>query len=69
MSSRKPYVRRKYWNEPVMGWWERLYLFEVVRGLAITGGVFTRNMWKWMTGREKRSLTVGKVFCRRAFAK
>ena len=36
MSSRKPYVRPKYWNEPEMGWWERLYIFEVMRGLAIT---------------------------------
>jgi len=52
MSSRKPYVRKKYWNEPEMGWWERLYIFEVMRGLAITGGVFLRNMGKWMTGRK-----------------
>jgi len=34
---RKPYVRRQYWNEPTMGWWERSYLLEVARGLAITG--------------------------------
>ena len=49
---RKPYVRRQYWNEPTMGWWENFYLFEVARGLAITGGVFLRNMGKWMTGRN-----------------
>ena len=35
-----------------MGWWERSYLLEVARGLAITGGVFLRNMGKWMTGRK-----------------
>ncbi len=28
----KPYVRKKYWNEPAMGLWERAYLPEVVRG-------------------------------------
>ena len=49
---RKPHVRRQYWNEPTMGWWERSYLLEVARGLAITGGVFLRNMGKWMTGRK-----------------
>ena len=48
----KPYVRKQYWNEPTMTWWERAYLFEIVRGLAITGGVFTRNMWRWVTGRK-----------------
>ena len=35
-----------------MSWWERAYLFEIVRGLAITGGVFMRNMWRWITGRK-----------------
>ena len=45
-------TQRVYWNEPTMGSWESVYLFEVVRGLAITGGVFMRNMWKWMTGRK-----------------
>ena len=49
---RKPYVRKQYWNEPEMGWYERFYFFEVARGLAITGGVFLRNMAKWMTGRK-----------------
>ena len=48
----KPYARPKYWNEPTMSWWERAYIFEVVRGLLITGGVFTRNMLRWMTGRK-----------------
>ena len=52
MSSRRQPVGKRYWNEPDMGWWERLYLFEVVRGLSITGGVFLHNMWKWMTGRK-----------------
>ncbi len=49
---RKPYVRRRYWNEPRMGWYERSYVFEVARGLCITGGVFLRNMGKWLTGRK-----------------
>jgi NADH-quinone oxidoreductase subunit I len=35
-----------------MGGWERFYLFEVVRGLAVTSAVFLRNMGKWMTGRK-----------------
>jgi NADH-quinone oxidoreductase subunit I len=35
-----------------MGGWEIVYLPEVVRGLSITGGVFLRNMWKWVTGRK-----------------
>ena len=52
MSSRKPYVRKRYWNEPQMGWYERAYFFEVWRGLRITGGVFLANLWKWMTGRK-----------------
>jgi NADH-quinone oxidoreductase subunit I len=45
-------VKWKYWNEPEPGWYERVYLFEVVRGLSITMGVFARNMWKWVTGRK-----------------
>ena len=48
--TRPPYRRKQYWNEPEMGWYERAYLFEILRGLAITGGVFLRNMGKWMTG-------------------
>lgn len=44
--------RREYWNKPTMNWWERMYLFEIIRGLRITGGVFTRNMWRWLTGRK-----------------
>jgi SAM-dependent methyltransferase len=46
-----------------MGLWERIYILEVVRGLRITGGVFFRNMWKWMTFR-KGALTAyyAKVF-------
>lgn len=52
MTTRKPYQRRSYWNEPSMGWWERFYLFEIIRGLSVTGRVFLRNMGKWMTGRK-----------------
>ena len=44
--------RPAYWNAPAMSWWERVYLFEILRGLAITGGVFLRNMGKWMTLRK-----------------
>ncbi|HJV65609.1 MAG TPA: 4Fe-4S binding protein [Geomonas sp.] len=45
-------MKNKYWNEPDMGLWERLYLFEVARGLIITGSVFFENMWKWFTFRK-----------------
>ena len=45
-------VRPKYWNQPAMGWYERAYFFEVVRGLWITGRIFARNMGKWMRGRK-----------------
>ena len=41
-----------YWNERTLGAWERAYLFEVLRGLAITGGVFLRNMGRWLTFRK-----------------
>jgi ferredoxin len=50
--SRKPYQRRVYWNESTMSWWERFYLLEILRGLSITGGVFLRNMGRWITGRK-----------------
>jgi NADH-quinone oxidoreductase subunit I len=45
-------TKREYWNEPTMGVWESVYLLEVIRGLGITGGVFLRNMAKWITGRK-----------------
>jgi NADH-quinone oxidoreductase subunit I len=48
----RAYRRRKYWNEPEMGLWEKLYLPEILRGLFITSRVFVRNMVKWMTGRK-----------------
>src|SRR5512144_597273 len=48
----KRYERKVYWNEPTMGWWERAYLFEIVRGLAITSAVFLKNMWRWITLRK-----------------
>jgi NADH-quinone oxidoreductase subunit I len=48
----KPFVRKQYWNAPEMSWWERSYLFEILRGLSVTGGVFARNMWRWMTFRK-----------------
>ncbi len=46
------YQRKQYWNEPTMSTWERSYLPEILRGLSITGGVFLRNMFKWITGRK-----------------
>jgi NADH-quinone oxidoreductase subunit I len=48
----KPYVRKAYWNEPTLNTWERAYLPEILRGLAITSGVFLRNMKKWITGKK-----------------
>ena len=51
-NKRKPYLRKVYWNEPTQGTWEASYLPEILRGLAITSGVFLRNMGKWMTGRK-----------------
>jgi NADH-quinone oxidoreductase subunit I len=45
-------TRREYYNAPTMSWWERSYLPEIVRGLTITGGVFMRNMWRWLTLRK-----------------
>ncbi len=50
--SRRPFERRVYWNEPTMNWWERMYIFEIIRGLSVTGRVFTRNMWRWLTFRK-----------------
>jgi NADH-quinone oxidoreductase subunit I len=44
--------RRQYWNSNELGWWERSYLPEILRGLGITGGVFMRNMGRWITGRK-----------------
>jgi len=46
------YERKQYWNEPTMTWWEKAYLPEILRGLAITTGIFLRNMGKWITGRR-----------------
>ena len=48
----KPYARKQYWNQPTMSWWERAYLPEILRGLGITGGVFLKNMGRWMTLRK-----------------
>ena len=50
--TKRTFVRKRYWNEPQMGWYEKAYLPEILRGLAITGGVFLRNMAKWMTGKK-----------------
>jgi NADH-quinone oxidoreductase subunit I len=50
--STRAFKRKRYWNEPTMGLWERAYLPEILRGLFITGRVFVRNMLRWMTGRK-----------------
>ena len=47
-----PAVRKRYWNRPTLGLWERVYILEIVRGLCITGAVFLGNMWKWVTFRK-----------------
>ena len=39
-------MKKDYWNKPSMDLWERLYIFEIIRGLCITGSVFFGNMWK-----------------------
>jgi NADH-quinone oxidoreductase subunit I len=44
--------KKDYWNKPSMDLWERLYIFEIIRGLCITGAVFFGNMWKWVTFRK-----------------
>ena len=46
------YPRKRYWNEPTLTAWERAYLPEIARGLAVTSAVFLRNMWRWITGRK-----------------
>ncbi len=50
--TKRTHVRKQYWNEPAMGLWERMYLPEILRGMAITSRVFFRNMGKWITGRK-----------------
>jgi NADH-quinone oxidoreductase subunit I len=44
--------RRRIPNTVAMTAWERSYLPEIMRGLGVTGGVFLRNMWRWITGRK-----------------
>ena len=44
--------RKRYWNEPEMGWRERIYILEVARGLWITGSIFLGNLGRWLTGRK-----------------
>ena len=33
------YERKRYWNEPTLTAWERAYLPEIMRGLAVTSTV------------------------------
>ena len=44
--------RKRYWNEPEMGWRERIYILEVARGLWITGSIFLGNLGRWLIGRK-----------------
>lgn len=44
--------RKEYWNKEEMGFWEKAYIFEIVRGLWVTASVFNRNMFRWFTGRK-----------------
>ena len=44
--------KKDYWNRPEMGFWEKIYLFEILRGLWVTFSVFNRNMFRWSTGRK-----------------
>ena len=50
--ARRPYVRKQYWNKMEMDWYERAYLFEVLRGLWITGKVFLQNLATYMVGKK-----------------
>ena len=50
MQRSKP--RKAYWNQPTLGWYEKAFIFEIVRGLRITGHVFFSNMWKWVRGQK-----------------
>lgn len=45
-------MKKKYWNSNTLTLWERLYIFEVAHGLIITGTIFLKNMWKWVTFRK-----------------
>ncbi len=48
----KAYQRKQYWNEPEMSLYEKAYLPEIMKGLAITTRIFVRNMFRWVTGRK-----------------
>ncbi len=48
----KRYERKAYWNSATMTWYERAYLFEILRGIYITSKVFLRNMGRWVTFRK-----------------
>ncbi len=47
-----PRPKKDYWNAPRLSLWERLYVPEIVHGMWITGTIFARNMWKWVTFRK-----------------
>lgn len=46
------YQRPVYWNAPQLSGWDRAYLPQILRGLALTSRIFLRNMGRWMTGRK-----------------
>lgn len=35
-----------------MSWYEQAYIFEIAKGLMLTGGIFLRNLFKFMTFRR-----------------
>jgi NADH-quinone oxidoreductase subunit I len=45
-------IRKPYYNKMKLPLWERLYIFEVLRGLGVTTKVFIQNMFKWLTFRK-----------------
>ena len=46
-------AKKRYWNEPTMGLWERVYLHrDRCAGCASPAASSSRNMWKWMTCRK-----------------
>lgn len=35
-----------------LGFWEKLYFPQALRGLAVTSSIFMRNMWYWIRGKK-----------------
>jgi NADH-quinone oxidoreductase subunit I len=39
-------------NPAELGFWDKLYLPEILKGIALTGGHFVKNMALWITGKK-----------------